>query len=209
MSNAPSPKLWPAWLVLGLVIAGVFFQFVRERDRPPAPLPIGELGEFQLLNQDGDAVAASDLHGRAWLANVIFTRCPGPCMTMTRNLAALRARLPDDGSVGLLSFTSDPEFDTPEVLRIYAKKHAGAGPPWHFLTGDKDTIYALVREALKLALMEKPEEERESEFDLNIHSTLVLLIDRQGRVISHFKGADEHDPDEILAAVRALVESEE
>ena len=78
---------------------------------------LGQLPDFVLTNQLGQAVSLADLRGQVWVADVIFTRCPGPCAKMTRHYAELQTALPANQPIKLVSFTSDPEYDTPKVLK--------------------------------------------------------------------------------------------
>jgi protein SCO1/2 len=112
----------------------------------------------------------------------------------------LRARAP----VRLVSITSDPEFDTPKVLRSYAQ-HAGADPArWHFLTGPTAEIRHLVVEGLKLVLLDNPPENRTNPEDLFLHSTLFAVIDKQGRLRATAESLETNAHAQIFSAIRAL-----
>jgi len=143
---------------------------------------IGALPDFSLTNQSGQAVGLADLKGRVWLADIIFTRCAGPCPVMTRRMAELQSLLPAELPVGFLSLTTDPGFDTPPVLTAYGKRFGADPKRWLFLTGSKPEIARLATEGLKLVGREKAEEARTGPNDLFIHSTVFALVDRQGRL---------------------------
>jgi protein SCO1 len=123
---------------------------------------------------------------RPWLADIIFTRCPGPCARMTQRLRDLQAALPADPRVKLVSLTTDPAFDTPEVLAKYGQRFGADPARWWFLTGDKREIVKLAVEGLKLTTLDKEEAKRESPNDLFIHSTNLILVDQQGRLRASF-----------------------
>lgn len=79
-------------------------------------LPVyGSVADFTLTNQDGAPVSLADLRGHVWVANVIFTRCPGPCLKMTRQMKELQQALAQDSQARLVSLTTDPDFDKPAV----------------------------------------------------------------------------------------------
>lgn len=180
-----------------LVMLAVTLAYVRERMMaPPKPpragaavagkpdaLPvIAELAPLGLTNQLGQPVGLADLRDKVWLVDIIFTRCPGPCATMTRRMAEIAKLVRPDLPVGFLTLTTDPDFDTPAVLRQYAERHGADTNRWHFLTGDKPAIARAAAESFKLVAREKAEETRTSPNDLFIHSTVFALVDKRGRL---------------------------
>lgn len=158
--------------------------------RGPDDLPIiCELADFSMTNQLGQTVRRADLLGQVWVADVIFTRCPGPCATMTAHLADLQASIPKDWPVKLVSLTTDPEYDTPDVLHTYAEEYHADPGRWSFLHAAKPAMVDLAVKNLKLVVLDK-EQERESPNDLFIHSTTLALVDKHGRL----RGALESVP---------------
>ena len=130
---------------------------------------------------DRAAVTLADLRGQVWVADIIFTRCAGPCPRMTKQMKSLQAALPADSRAKLVTLTTDPEFDTPEVLKKYAERFNANADRWMFLTGAKKEIAALGIDSLKLTAVEKKPEEREDPDDLFIHSTIFIVVDKQAR----------------------------
>ena len=149
-------------------------------------LIVGQVPGFNLANQAGQRVTLESLRGKVWLADIIFTRCPGPCFQMTKRMAGIAAALPSDSPVKLITLTTDPDFDQPAVLKLYGERFEAQAARWQFLTGAKTDIYRVAIEGLKLVIMEKKPAEREIENDLFIHSTVVALVDKQGRLRGHF-----------------------
>jgi len=143
---------------------------------------IGGLPDFVLTNQFGRKVDREYLSGRVWLVDIIFTRCPGPCAQMTRRMSELQNLIPDDLPVGFLSLTTDPDFDSPKMLNLYAKRAGADTNRWFFLTGDKLELRRLAADGLKLVGQEKAAELRENPNDLFIHSTVFALIDKRGQL---------------------------
>ncbi|MFN7769213.1 MAG: SCO family protein, partial [Planctomycetaceae bacterium] len=123
----------------------------------PAPVlptwdPAG-IADFELQECRGRTVTKSDLLGQPWLAAFIFTKCAGPCPLVSSEMKKLQDATRDI-PLRLVSFTVDPDRDTPEVLQFYADK-LGADPDrWWFLTGDKPTIFGLVRNSFKMIVDE-------------------------------------------------------
>jgi protein SCO1/2 len=176
--------LWAALgLLLALLTGTVLFAVLQSQSAVRPPLPVyGSIGAFTLTNQDGAAVSLGDLKGRVWVADIIFTRCPSPCLKMTRLMKELQEALPDAGQARLVSLTTDPDFDTPSVLRAYAQRFGADARRWMFLTGTKKQIANLAIDSLKLTAIEKAPAERQSPDDLFVHSTILVLVDRQARL---------------------------
>src|SRR2546428_2879809 len=116
---------WIVWSGLTLVMLAIVVSFVATRlgvgvRSEAGALPvIGAVADFALTNQTGRVVTLADLGGRVWVADIIFTRCPGACAKMTREMSELQVALPAGDSVSLVSLTADPGFDTPDVLKRY------------------------------------------------------------------------------------------
>ncbi len=161
-------------LVLGMV-------WLMRETLPPLPV-IHQLQAFTLTNQSGVAVRLSDLKGCVWVANIIFTRCPGPCLQMSRRMAALQKRWASEPGLRFVSLTTDPDYDTPDILKAYLQRVEGDAARWHFLTGPKDEIARLAMDGLKLSAQENPPSAREKPEDLFVHSTISVVIDRHGRL---------------------------
>src|SRR5258707_5742402 len=95
----------------------------------------GSAPEFELIAQDGRAFSSKALSGQVWVADFMFTTCPGPCPRMTSQMHQVQAATLSHSDVKLVSFTVDPEHDTPTVLAAYARQHAASPQRWYFLTG--------------------------------------------------------------------------
>lgn len=211
-TERPPRTIWIGLVLIALLLVGAI-ALSRLQSRPPTapPLPVlGTVADFALTNQAGQLVTLAELRGKVWLADIIFTRCPGPCARMTRQLASVQAALPKDSQAQLVSLTTDPDYDTPEILKDYpARIGLEAGARWQFLTGTKLQIANLAIESLKLTTLEKPVGERTSVDDLFIHSTIFVLVDKQARLRGIFETGGEgiewtQVQPAILAAIKQL-----
>jgi len=187
MDNTTEKLSRTIWIGVGLVIVLVCVSFVLSRARPrPAAAPVlpvlGQVGDFTLTNQFEQAVTLADWRGQVWVADIIFTRCAGPCPRMTRQMHSLQEALPQKGDVKLVTLTTDPDFDSPMVVKKYGEKFAANFSRWSFLTGTKPQIAALAVEGLKLTAVEVAPEKRADPADLFIHSTIFVLVDKQARL---------------------------
>ena len=149
-----TPRGWPTiWLaVTGVVTLGSLLAFWSLNSGPPTLPVLGQLPTFQLRERSGALVDNDSLRHRVWVAAFFFTRCPGPCLTMTKRMAALRRELPVE--VHLVSISVDPQTDQPAVLSQYAERF-GIVPGdvgWLFLTGEQSNIFRLAREGFHLAV---------------------------------------------------------
>jgi len=161
-----------------------------------ADLPIlATVPAFDLIDQDNRPVNLGTVSGKPWIADFVFTHCAGPCPIMTGKMASLRRRIPED--VRLVSFTVDPERDTPAVLKEYAGKLNGDEPRWRFVTGSKDTIYNL---AAKMFLTAIP-----ATADAPIiHDQHFVLVDGEGKVRGLYHSTDEEAMEALKRDAAAL-----
>src|SRR5213592_624540 len=113
----------------------------------------GTVPSFQFTNQNGQPFGSAQLAGKIWIADFIYTTCPGPCPMISSRMSELQKPL-EKTDVHLVSFTVDPVKDTPQVLRCYAEKLQADPGRWDFLTGAKSAIYGLTRNGFKLAAVD-------------------------------------------------------
>ena len=155
-------------------------------------LPVlGQIAGFTLMNQNGQVTTLADLSNHVWVADIIFTRCAGPCPRMTAQMKSLQDLLPPAGGVNLVTLTTDPDFDTPPVMKRYGERFNADFNRWTFLTGPKKEIAALAAGSLKLSAMPvKPEEQKDSA-DLFIHTTIFVVVDKHARLRGVFETGGE------------------
>ncbi|HTL57404.1 MAG TPA: SCO family protein [Candidatus Limnocylindrales bacterium] len=214
MSAKPPRTERLVWIGLGLTIAllllASLLALLKVRAGFGKSLPLyGQVADFALTNQNGQRVSLADLRGHVWVADIIFTRCAGPCLKMSRQMMELQQALPKSSAAKLISLTTDPEFDTPSVLKGYAERFEANPNRWTFLTGTKKQIAALAIESLKLTAIEKKPEEQQSPVDLFIHSTIFVLVDKHGQLRGVYEttgeGTDSRQVKaQLLAGIRRL-----
>jgi protein SCO1/2 len=205
---------WFVWMgiviTLLILLLGYALAHLKLRAAVGRPLPVlNPVGNFTLTNQAGEMVTLDTLRGKVWVADIIFTRCAGPCPVMTRQMRELQSALPATGNTRLVSLTTDPDYDTPAVLQQYGEKFGADFRSWMFLTGTKKQIGDLAIDSLKLTAVEVKPEQRRNPEDLFIHSTIFVVVDKRGRLRGVFETTGEGvNPErarkDILAAVRRL-----
>ena len=207
-------KLFRSGLVLVLLFVGYGLFLINRSGSggsgapSTAPLPVlRTISSMELVDQEGEPVNLQTFRGQPWFANIIFTRCPGPCARMTQKMRQLQEALPEEASeVQLVSLTTDPDFDTPEVLSQYARKFQADTQSWKFLTGTKEEIVRVSTQEWLLVMLEKGEAERESPNDIFLHSTLTVLMDGLGRIRGTYEILEEGQLEEALADLQRLLQ---
>src|SRR5215467_2330267 len=111
----------------------------------------GTVPSFQLTNQNGQPFGSGQLADKIWIAAFVYSTCPGPCPMISGRMSELQKPL-EKTDVHLVSFSVDPEKDTPAVLHGYATKLQAEPARWDFLTGSKSAIYKLSHDGFKLAI---------------------------------------------------------
>src|SRR5712691_8257763 len=159
----------------------------------------GTVPEFVLLNQDGKNFGSAQLRGKIWIADFIYTTCPGPCPMISTRMSELQKPL-EKTDVHLVSFSVDPTKDTPEVLRSYAEKLHTDPKRWDFLTGPKSAIYDLSHSGFKLAVSDGSKEA-----GIPVHSTRMVLVDRRGEIRGYYEATEADAVTKLLADTSHLL----
>jgi protein SCO1/2 len=193
------------WTLLVVALVAVVTATAVDRLRRPEPPPVFDpVPAFSLTNRDGRTVRLQDLKGKPWIADFIFTRCPASCPLMTARMAKLDRELPDGLDVRLVSFSVDPEHDTPQALQRYAQSYK-APDRWLFLTGGKDEMYRLSRQGFKLGIdIPPPATPGAPAPEPILHSTRFVLVDGQGRIRGYYDGFDEESVKKLKQDVETL-----
>jgi protein SCO1/2 len=159
----------------------------------------GTVPPFELVNQNGQPFGSAQLAGKIWIADFIYTTCPGPCPMISSRMSELQKPL-EKSDVHLVSFSVDPEKDTPQVLRAYAEKLQADPARWDFLTGSKSAIYKLSHDGFKLAVSDGGDEQ-----GIPVHSTRMVLVDRHGQIRGYYDAAEADAATKLLADANHLL----
>jgi protein SCO1/2 len=204
--RTPAPTRGTAWkvtlILIPLVTAAVLFwlRHLQVNALSTRPLPsYGTVASFNLVNQDSQAFGSRQLSGKIWIADFIFTNCAGPCPIISTRMSELQKPL-EKSDVHLVSFSVDPERDTPDVLRVYADKLRKEPLRWDFLTGPVDAITSLSRNDFKLGLSEGEPPESGP-----IHSTRFVLVDRRGTIRGYYDALAPDGVTKLLADTSHLL----
>lgn len=162
-----------------------------------------EIEEFTFTNHNSEEFGLADLEGEVWLADFVFTNCTTVCLPMMANMTDLQAQMADEGlDVQIVSFSVDPAFDQPEILKSYAENYGADLASWNLLTGyTPQEIDEFAMDNFK-TLARKPEND-----DQVIHGTYFYLVDQDGVIQKSYEGLDP-PVEEILADAKILLAEE-
>lgn len=168
-----------AWALLVVLMVSVIAARLWREELPVR----GDAPAFAMVDQNDQPVSLTTLAGRPWVADFVFTNCAGPCPLMTVKMAQLQKDLPS--AVQLVSFSVDPEHDTPAVLKEYGRKHEADDARWRFLTGVSQEASHAVSHAFLLAAASGAGTEPIT------HSTKFVLVDADGKIRGYYDSNDE------------------
>lgn len=198
--SPPGMRFWVLMAMSLLTVAALALTKFLEMDRAKIrrlaaqqlePIPIiSDLPDFSLTERSTKTISLADLRGRVWVADFVFTHCAGPCPVMSIRMKQFQDILKNErmDDVVCVSFTVDPERDTPARLREYAEALGAEAGRWLFLTGDTKIIRKLAIDGFKIAVQDPEQGD-----DQIIHSTRFVLVDQQGRVRGYYSPMTEEE----------------
>ncbi len=187
--------------VFGIFLAGILTVFLSSCGTSKIENPLNyDVQSFSFQNQDGKAVSLESLKGQVWVADFIFTNCETICPPMTSHMAELQKQMEEEKlQARIVSFSVDPENDTPEKLKKFAANYPLSFQNWDFLTGySQKEIEKFALKSFK-SIVKKPEDE-----DQVIHQSSFYLVDQNGKVVKDYDGARNTPYDEIIADIKTL-----
>jgi protein SCO1/2 len=158
---------------------------------------------FEFTNQDNQTIQAKDVHGKIWVAEYFFTTCKSICPIMNQEMNRVQKAFKNDAGVKILSFTVDPDTDTPSQLKKYASKHPYIQGQWHFLTGKKEDLYRFARESIFVLNPAEAENQGDAGSDF-IHTNNFVLIDYQGRIRGYYNGTLSKEVSQLIDDINVL-----
>lgn len=155
--------------------------------------------DFTLIERSSREVNNQELAGKIWIADFVYTSCGGLCPIMSEKMRKLQDALPAE--VRLVSFSVDPDVDTPAVLTSYAKKFGADPNRWLFLTGNKESLYKLSKEGFKLAV----DNTGGTELEPITHSSRFALVDQQGRIRGYYSMEEPSELAHLIKDAKSLL----
>jgi protein SCO1/2 len=156
---------------------------------------------FSFVNQYGDTVTEKIVEGKIYVTDFFFTTCPTICPVMKRQMVKVYKAFKDNPEVMILSHTIDPEHDTPQVLKTFAKDLGVEGKQWQFLTGPKEKIYEIGQKSYLSAAQE--DKTAQGGF---LHSGAFILIDKDKHIRGMYDGTTEEGTQKLIQGIKSLQE---
>jgi protein SCO1 len=195
-------------LILICVLTIVFSCIEKKQERLPV---FGErsvegrdtvyhkIADFKFLNQDSAIVTNETFGNKIYVADFFFTSCRTICPIMKTQMLRVYDSIKNDPQILILSHTIDPEYDTVGLLHDFADRLGVKSSKWHFVTGEKDSIYNIAQKSYFATAMED-----KTDPDGFIHSGAFLLIDKERRIRGKYDGTKEEDVNRLLGDIERL-----
>lgn len=198
------------WLVFWILSFSLPVYRSLHRELPP-PLPVYyQVPTFNLTNEFGKNFGTNELNGKYYIANFMFTSCPSTCPALMEKMDQVQKRIRGLGTKAqIVTFTVDPDTDSPEVLYKFARKRNSNPFIWNFLTGKKADLQKIVVDGFKVPMGEKTVVQKKLD-NQNItlmdiaHSDKVVLVDTKGRVRGYYS-TDKIGIDKLMIDLGLLV----
>jgi protein SCO1/2 len=199
------------WFYIGffvLLVVG-FFVFLSYKipsfANPKIP-PVSTVQPFSFLDQDGKTISNEDVKGKVYVATFFFTTCTSVCPRLNNNLKPVNAEFKDESNFLVLSFTCDPSRDSVQKLKWYADSVLKVNTSkWVFLTGNKDSLYAMARHSYMIDDPKNEVQNGETDF---LHTQLIALVNKKGEVVKIYDGLKPSEISQMQAEIKKLLKEE-
>ena len=155
---------------------------------------IGKVPSFSLTNFDGSIVTEKQLNNKISIVSFMFTQCEGACPIMSNNIATLQERFSSSKDIQFLSITTDPDFDTLDILNQYSSNYS-KNDNWFFLRGDILDIIDLSEKGFFLDAKLLPAG----------HSLRFVLVDKELNIRKYYKGDEISNIVELQSDIVTLL----
>lgn len=180
-----------------LLAAGMIGMQLWQRYKGPSLPEFGAVPAFSLTTNDHRTFTDQDFRDKVTITDFIFTTCAGPCPIMSGQVQELQSTLGGNSSIQFVSFSVDPETDTPEVLTEYANRFGAIKDRWVFLTGPKEVIYDAIRNGFHLAI--------EDDENAIAHSTKFVLVDTEGEIRGYYDSEEDGSMKKLVEDAKSLL----
>lgn len=155
---------------------------------------------FSLLDQDSVIIDNQKMSDKIYIADFFFTSCPSICPVMKKQMLRIYEKYKNEPQLEFISHTIDPKRDTIPVLKQYQEKLAVDGSKWHFVYGDRETVYQLAKDGY----MNLAAEDAKAPGGI-MHSGYFILVDKEGHIRGAYNGTDEKEVDKLIADIPTLL----
>jgi len=154
---------------------------------------------FSFINQNNQTLTNEFVKDKIWVADYFFTKCTSICPKLTTHLQKVQETFKQDNGVKIVSFTVDPDRDTPATLQVYASDYHANPSQWQFVTGDKKNLYAFARKGLFIIATDG-----DGGADDFIHSENLVLIDKDNHIRGYYDGTNDTEVDQLIKDIQRL-----
>ena len=199
-----------------IIFIPVLYFLVKPKDKLPVYNPVDvnprlvddsvkhisrnhRISDFNLINQNGEAITKEDFEGKIYVADFFFTRCHTICPIMAVNMKDLQEEYKNDPDLKFLSHSVTPVMDSVPVLRAYADKNEAIDGKWEITTGDKRHIYELARKSYFAVLDEGDGGDQDF-----IHTEQFILVDQEGQIRGFYDGTEKEEMQRIIDDISIL-----
>lgn len=203
-----SRKIWlyTGFFVLLVISFFVFLSYKIPSFAHPKLPPIGIVQPFSFSDQDGKTITNADVKGKVYVATFFFTTCTSVCPRLNNNLKPVNEEFRSEPDFLILSFTCDPSRDSVERLKLYADSVLKVDTSkWIFLTGNKDSLYAMARHSFMIDDPKNEVQNGETDF---LHTQLIALVNRKGEVVKIYDGLKPSEIRQMQDEIKKLLKEE-
>ena len=171
-----------------------------------------KMPEFTFRNQDSLLISTNDYKNKVYVVEFFFTTCPSICPIMNRNMLKLEKEYGDNDNFGIASFTINPKYDTPMVLKKYAEEYGISSLNWHMLTSDDhEKVFELSNKGLNIFAEINPDVaggfEHQGYFALvDKKGFLRSRTDQHGNPIIYYQGTEDDQIELLKEDIKKLLE---
>jgi protein SCO1/2 len=206
---APAAPSFYRWLIMVLGIVILLLVLYRSTDTEPSAPPsklrrLSVIPPFSLTERSGRQITNRDLAGKIWVADFVYTTCPGPCPLVTAEMVKVQDATMNDPHVQLVTFTVDPETDTPGVLAQYADAYHADPNKWWFLTGPEKPLYELIQNGFLQAVQDNHGQSLEQGQGPVTHSLYFALVDGDGTMRGAYDSTGGEERPDLLRDIKIL-----
>jgi protein SCO1 len=163
----------------------------------------GSVPQFSLTERSGKTVRLEQLRGTIWVADFIYTDCQDTCPLQSAEMARLQDELAAQKALKLVSFSVNPDKDTPSILSHYADRFKASSDRWLFLTGGQEEIKDLVQNGFRLSVATAS-----TDPGVILHSPRFVLIDRQAQIRGYYDSRDKEALQRLRRDVAILIKDQ-
>ena len=194
--------LWLGGFFILLLAAFYYFLFA-DTDYYKAKLPVlSYVQNFSFTDQDGKRLTQKNVEGKVYVTEYFFTTCKGICPKMNANMKTIYDKFKKEQDFAIISHTCMPETDSVPLMKAYSDKMGANSSQWHFVTGNKDSLYKMARESY---LLDNDKNNSINIKDQFIHTQFFALVDKEGRVRGVYDGLKNEELDKLSTDIKDLL----